>query len=273
MVTLEQLIQRAEAMLPVLQERAVATDHAGRVPEETVAEFVEAGFFRAFVPRRFGGYELDYGLTQVELCNQIGRACPSSAWVLCVVSCHPWLLGMLPDAIQRKVWGDNGPDTLITTAVSPADGKIRRVAGGYELKGRWQFSSGVDSAEWIMFGGPLDSERGRAPWLTVHKSHWEIDHKSWKPAGLRGTGSKDVCVEAFVPEAHAPPFGERPGAYLSDSYIYRLPFVPLFYYNVTCPALGAARAPWRNTSGRSCSAPTAQNRQDGRCAMPSRRRR
>jgi 3-hydroxy-9,10-secoandrosta-1,3,5(10)-triene-9,17-dione monooxygenase len=241
MSSLEELVSRAESMVPRLQQRAAETERLGRIPDETIAEFTDAGFFRAFVPRRYGGYELDYGLTQVELCNQIGRGCASSAWVLTVVSCHPWLMGMLPDSIQSKVWGTTGPDTLLTTAVSPADGKIRRVAGGYELKGRWQFSSGVDAAEWIMFGGPLEGERTRAPWLTVHKSQWQIDQDSWHPAGLRGTGSKDVCVDAFVPEGDAPPFGERPGAGLSDSYIYRLPFVPLFYYNVACPALGVAR--------------------------------
>src|SRR5690606_11794213 len=31
------------------------------------------------------------------------------------------------------------------------------------------------------------------------------------------------------------------GAGLHDSYIYRLPFVPFFFYNVSAPALGVAR--------------------------------
>ena len=130
MSTLEELVGRAEAMVPRLMERAADTERLGRIPDKTIAEFTDAGFFRAFVPRRYGGYELDYPLTQVELCNQIGRGCGSSAWVLTVVSCHPWLLGMLPDSIQQKVWGTTGPDTLLPTAVSPADAKIRRVAGG-----------------------------------------------------------------------------------------------------------------------------------------------
>jgi 3-hydroxy-9,10-secoandrosta-1,3,5(10)-triene-9,17-dione monooxygenase len=238
--TLDDLVTRAEAMLPALGARAVDTHRNGRVPSETIDDFKAAGFFRVFVPKRFGGYELDYGRTQVELCNQIGRACASSAWVWSVVACHPWLLGMLPDAVQQEVWR-TGPDTLMTTAVSPSTGKIRRVPGGFRLQGRWQFSSGVDAAEWIMFGGPLEGEHSRAPWLVVPHKDWEIDHESWHPAGLRGTGSKDVTVDAFVPEELTAPFGARPGAVQSDSYIYRLPFVPMFYYNVACPALGVAR--------------------------------
>ena len=58
----------------------------GRLPQQTIDEFKEAGFFRVFVPKRYGGFELDYGLTQVELCNQIGRGCGSSAWVFSVAA-------------------------------------------------------------------------------------------------------------------------------------------------------------------------------------------
>src|SRR6476660_5139533 len=129
--TLADLVESAAAMVPVLKQRAAQTERDGRISEATIADFRAAGFFKVFVPKRYGGLELDYGLTQVELCNQVGRGCASSAWVLSVVSCHPWLLGMLPDSIQAKVWGTTGPDTLLTTAVSPADGKIRRVPGGY----------------------------------------------------------------------------------------------------------------------------------------------
>ncbi len=239
--TIAELAARAEAMLPVLKQRAARAEAEGRVPPETIEEFTSAGFFRVFVPQRYGGFELDYGPTQVELCNQIGRGCGSSAWVWSVVACHAWLLGMMPEAAQEAVWS-TGPDTLMTTAVSPSTGKIRRVEGGYLLSGRWQFSSGCDFAEWILFNGPLDGEKARAPWCLVNRKDFEIDHDSWHPMGLAGTGSKDVEVrDAFVPEEWASAMGARPGAHLSDSYIYRIPFVPFFFYNTSCPALGVAR--------------------------------
>jgi 3-hydroxy-9,10-secoandrosta-1,3,5(10)-triene-9,17-dione monooxygenase len=239
--TLEDLVTRAEAMVPALKERAARAEAEGRLPLETIEEFIEAGFFRVFVPKRYGGLELDNGLTQVELCNQIGRGCGSSAWVFSVVACHAWLLGMMPEAAQDAVWS-TGPDTLMTTAVSPSTGKIKRVEGGYRLSGRWQFSSGCDFAQWILFSGPLEGEKARAPWCLVNKKDFEIDHDSWHPMGLVGTGSKDVDVkDAFVPDEWASPMGARPGAYLHESYIYRVPFVPFFFLNVSCPALGVAR--------------------------------
>ncbi|HEU0073744.1 MAG TPA: acyl-CoA dehydrogenase family protein [Dehalococcoidia bacterium] len=239
--TIAELADRAEDMLPALKQRAARAEAEGRLPQETIDEFKEAGFLRVFVPRRYGGLELDYGLTQVELCNQIGRACGSSAWVFSVVTCHAWLLGMMPEPAQEAVWS-TGPDTLMTTAVSPSTGKIRRVEGGYLLNGRWQFSSGCDFAEWILLSGPLEGEQRRAPWCLVHKRDFEIDHDSWHPMGLAGTGSKDVDVkDAFVPEAWTSGWGARPGASLHESYIYRIPFIPFFFINTSSPALGVAR--------------------------------
>ncbi len=239
--TIHELAARAEDMLPALRERATRTEAEGHVPQETIDEFKEAGFFRVFVPKRYGGYELDYGLTQVELCNQIGRACGSSAWVWSVVAVHAWILGTMPEATQEAVWS-TGPDTLVTTAVSPSTGQIKRVEGGYVLNGKWQFSSGCDFAEWILLSGPLEGEQGRAPWCLVNKKDFEIDHDSWHPMGLAGTGSKDVQVkDAFVSEEQASAMGARPGAHLHDSYIYRIPFAPFFFINVSTPALGVAR--------------------------------
>jgi 3-hydroxy-9,10-secoandrosta-1,3,5(10)-triene-9,17-dione monooxygenase len=239
--TLEDLVARAEAMVPALKQRAATAERDGRLSRETIEEFKDAGFFRVFVPKRYGGLELDYGLTQIEICNQLGRACGSSAWVFSVVTCHAWLLGMMPEAAQEAVWS-SGPDTLMTTAVSPSTGKIRRVQGGYRLSGRWQFSSGCDFAEWILFSGPLEGEKARAPWCLVNKEDFEVDHDSWHPMGLAGTGSKDVDVkDAFVPDAWASGWGARPGALLNESYIFRIPFIPFFFINTSSPALGVAR--------------------------------
>jgi 3-hydroxy-9,10-secoandrosta-1,3,5(10)-triene-9,17-dione monooxygenase len=96
--TIEEMVQRARALLPALRERAAATEALGQLPAETVADFYRGGFFRVLQPQRFGGYELDYGRTQLELCSTLGQACGSSAWVQMVVACHAWCLAMFPDA-------------------------------------------------------------------------------------------------------------------------------------------------------------------------------
>ena len=126
--SVEELEARAEALLPRLRERAAQTEALRRVPDETIEEFCQAGFFRLFQPARYGGYELDYGPVQLALGGQLGRACGSSAWVQCVVACHAWLLGMFPRAAQDAVWADD-PEALLSTAISMRSARGRPVAG------------------------------------------------------------------------------------------------------------------------------------------------
>ena len=55
------IFARAEALVPVLAERAAKCEELRRVPDETLADFHSTGLFRMLQPRRFGGSELDYG--------------------------------------------------------------------------------------------------------------------------------------------------------------------------------------------------------------------
>jgi 3-hydroxy-9,10-secoandrosta-1,3,5(10)-triene-9,17-dione monooxygenase len=54
----DDLLARARALVPVLRERAGAADTARRMPDETLADLLDAGIFRIVQPRRFGGYQV-----------------------------------------------------------------------------------------------------------------------------------------------------------------------------------------------------------------------
>src|SRR6266852_8262021 len=125
-----------------------------RMPDETIADFLQAGLLRIFVPERYGGYEIDYGPIQLALSRQLGRACGSSAWVQSVVACHAWLLGMFPRAAQDAVWGSD-PEALLSTGISMRAGLGRPVDGGYQVEGHWEFSSGIDAVQWVMLMVPI----------------------------------------------------------------------------------------------------------------------
>ncbi|MFP5307428.1 MAG: flavin-dependent monooxygenase, partial [Gammaproteobacteria bacterium] len=51
LVTPEVLVQRAREMIPRLKERAAKCEADRKVPDETVAEMQEAGFFRVLQPK------------------------------------------------------------------------------------------------------------------------------------------------------------------------------------------------------------------------------
>ena len=86
-VTAEQLLERAIAMQPVLRERANHARELRRVPDETISDFKQAGFFRMIQPCRYGGYEMN-PKHFYDVVFELARACPSSAWVLSVVAVH-----------------------------------------------------------------------------------------------------------------------------------------------------------------------------------------
>jgi 3-hydroxy-9,10-secoandrosta-1,3,5(10)-triene-9,17-dione monooxygenase len=95
--------ERTHALVPRLRQRARTSEELRRLPDETVQDFRDAGLFRVLQPARYGGYQLDYGRIQVELCSVLSQACGSSGWVQSVIGCHAWCLGMFgPQASRRS---------------------------------------------------------------------------------------------------------------------------------------------------------------------------
>ena len=58
-VDTSELIARAEALTPVLANRARGAEEARRVPDETIADLRAGGLLRVGKPSRFGGHGLD----------------------------------------------------------------------------------------------------------------------------------------------------------------------------------------------------------------------
>src|ERR1700752_951889 len=196
----EALLARAEALVPVLRERAPRAEQLRRLPEETIADMHSSGLFRMLQPARVGGSELPFHALY-ELTAVIGTGCGSTSWVLANLAAHHWLLGMWHPEAQEEIWGQS-PDSLISSALIFPRGRARRVEGGYRLSGRWPFSSGIDPSSWNMFGAVVsDEETGENEprmFLVPANDYSVID--TWQVIGLAGTGSKDVEVaDVFVP--------------------------------------------------------------------------
>ena len=238
-------VERAQALVPALQERWSRADELRRVPDETIADFREAGFFRMLQPARWGGFEVD-PKTFFDVQMTIARGCPSSAWVLGVIGVHAWQLALFDEAAQNDVWAEDS-STLISSSYAPT-GKIEKVDGGYKVSGRWSFSSGSDHARWVFLGGFAPAAEGSPPDMRTFllpRSDYRIDD-NWHVVGLTATGSKDIVVEgAFVPEhrTHKLIDGFRcksPGNRINTSSLFRLPFGQIFVRSVSSTAIGIA---------------------------------
>jgi 3-hydroxy-9,10-secoandrosta-1,3,5(10)-triene-9,17-dione monooxygenase len=235
-------------LIPEVRRRADAAERDRRIPAETMASLRQAGVFRAFVPRVYGGDERT--LTDVlDAMTDLAAACPSTAWVGSLFAMHSIAACWLEKRAQDEIFGD-GPDVPIASSVAPM-GALVAADGGYRLEGKWSFSSGVEHAQWIIVGATLKSDSAstvpdyvfcfvRASDVTL------ID--DWHVAGLRATGSKSVELNGvFIPRHRvavlkAVQDGTAPGLLVHRQPFYRLPWYPVFVCAFPAAGLGTALA-------------------------------
>ncbi|MCF1592585.1 hypothetical protein [Streptomyces muensis] len=237
-------LERIDSILPLLRENTLKADELRRVPDENIRAMTDAGVFRAVQPRQWGGLEVD-PTTWEEALVRLGSACPASSWVGSLLGGHAWYLGLFTQQAQQDVWGEN-PDARAASSLAPT-GKVERVGDGYRLTGRWKFLSGVDHAQWILLGGSIPDE-GDGPEFRVFlvpATDYEIDQDSWRVAGLQGSGSKEVTVDAIVPEYRTQTIEDaynhtEPGKAVNTGPIFELPWLTMWAYNIASPAIGAA---------------------------------
>jgi 3-hydroxy-9,10-secoandrosta-1,3,5(10)-triene-9,17-dione monooxygenase len=243
------VIARAQALVPQLRERAERTEELRRLPPVSERDLHEAGLFRILQPKRVGGSEFDY-VALVDFADVIGRADASVAWNLVNLASHHWMLGMFDPYAQDMIWNKD-PDVLIASSFVFPAGRAKKVQGGYRLRGRWPFSSGVDSSEWNMLAGVVssDDEADGIEYriFLLNKSDYTVSD-TWNASGLKGTGSNDVEVnDVFVAETMTLAVadlagGPTPGSAVNPSALYALPVFSLFPYVLSGVALGNAQA-------------------------------
>jgi alkylation response protein AidB-like acyl-CoA dehydrogenase len=190
---------------PVVREHAPQGEIDRRLAPEVVGAMVDAGIFRAWVPRAFGGLEMD-PVSALKVFEGIAHADGSAGWVA-GNSAHATLMGqLLPDDGAAEVFAD--PRVILAGASFPPGAAVP-VEGGYRLTGRWPFGSGCHYATWLGVGVlVMDGDTPRTgpdgnPVLilaVVDASEVEIV-ENWNTLGMRGTGSHDLrLTDVFVPE-------------------------------------------------------------------------
>jgi 3-hydroxy-9,10-secoandrosta-1,3,5(10)-triene-9,17-dione monooxygenase len=241
----QELIGRARDMFPVLRERAPEAERNRRVPDETQQAFVEAGFYRIFQPRRYGGYEMDFQV-MLDICSELGRGCGSSSWVYSNVTGQSWINGMKDEQAQDDVWADNS-DALIASAFPGKGASVKAVDGGWVADGQWSFSSGIDFVDWVNLQLFVKQEAGPPQhfFAIVPRSDYEIVD-DWFANGLAATGSRSLRVkDVFIPAyrgigAGQVAGGPTPGSAVNSSPIYKLPLFAIGNKQFAATALGIA---------------------------------
>ncbi|MER7015481.1 acyl-CoA dehydrogenase family protein [Saccharopolyspora sp. NPDC000359] len=233
------VVARAAALRDQLASHRSEGEQQRRLADEVIAALEAAGLFRAWVPRRFGGAELDLR-TYLDATAEVTKGDASAGWLVMILGCGDWLTGLFPDQAQQEVFGTD-PDTKVCQVLSPK-ARARRADGGWLVSSRWAPASGCLHAEWAMLGMTLP-EQGAAFGLVPMRELTVED--TWFTLGMRATGSNLlVGQDLFIPDhrvLHRGPAtrGEFPRTG-NDSPRYQAALVPTLATFLIAPLLGMA---------------------------------
>lgn len=240
-----ELMDRVRALAPAFGERAAAGEEARQIPPESAREMLDAGVARILMPKRFGGYELDFS-TWLDVVLELAQVDASHAWCASLFVHHAHLIAQFPDECQQAIWAD-GPDVPIAASFAPRAQAVR-ADGGYRVSGKdSSFSSGVGHATWVMVGAMTQGDA--APewkFFMIPPGEFTI-RDTWHTAAMRGTGSNTIVTDnVFVPDSRVLSLadlrpGKGPGGAVNANPLYRVPF--FFYAPLTfaAPMLGAVQ--------------------------------
>jgi 3-hydroxy-9,10-secoandrosta-1,3,5(10)-triene-9,17-dione monooxygenase len=76
----QSVLDGVDELLPKLRQRAQETEDLRRLPDDTVSELQEIGFFRLLQPKQWDGLECDPALFY-EAARRLASACGSTGWV------------------------------------------------------------------------------------------------------------------------------------------------------------------------------------------------
>ena len=233
------LLERVRALVPLVAERAADAEQKRKPDDEVIEALKASGVFRSFVPKRFGGYEIDLELF-VDVGVAVSEACASTGWITTFYMEHNWQLGNFSRELQEEIFSRQ-PFVLAPGSVNPNDGIATPKGDGYELTGHWRFGTGIVHADWVLLSGRIATEPEGTPRMFLVRPDAVEVIDNWHVDGMAATGSRDIVAKAvFVPERQVT---LRPisGGVPRDDYLGRIPVLPMLSLTAAIPSLGAAR--------------------------------
>jgi 3-hydroxy-9,10-secoandrosta-1,3,5(10)-triene-9,17-dione monooxygenase len=251
-LTQEAMIARAEALAPAVRADAEAAERRGYYSPELHGKFRDAGFYRLFVPRRYGGYEFDFP-TYYRVMVAISTADPGIGWCLALGASHALhVASYFPPAAQDKIFGPTRD--FIAPGSLPARAKPQCVAvpdgDGYRISGKWPYASGSPYSSHLLGGAHIKDAPDQRLMIVVPRDQYEVLEDWGAILGLKGSGSNTIQVkDGWIPRDFAVPmaqFGptgtDTPGWRLHGNSLYAGQFMGYAGGALACSQVGAAKA-------------------------------
>jgi alkylation response protein AidB-like acyl-CoA dehydrogenase len=237
---------RAKALAPLLKAQAEAGEAKGELTGEVVEALHAEGMFAMWLPRLFGGAELD-PVRSLEVVESLAYADTSTGWTLMATAlCVGMSAAYLGDAAVAALFGGNRTPVMAGQGIPNGRAAVRD--GGYLLSGSWSYASGLKHSQYVYTAALV--EEGGEPRKLLDGSNeirvfvvprGEADVKSdWDVLGLRATGSVDYSLaDVFVPDEWTHTAAAQTP--LRGGALYTLGLIALAAIGHTGFALGAGR--------------------------------
>ncbi len=238
-----EVIERARDIAAAVAPQVERAEQMRRMPPENVKAMMDSGLMPLMRPARFGGLGGDW-LDLLNVCTEVGRVCGSTAWCLSFLLHHQWIFAYFPDAAQKRVFG-TARDPKFVASFAPV-GKVRPVAGGWELSGEWPWGSGGDHCDCGMVNAIVPGEPPQARMFLLLPGQFRM-RDVWYSVGLKGSGTNNIVVDpVFVPEAFTLDIEQArdataPGCSLDDGVLFRSSLTAQTWIGLLAPLLGVAR--------------------------------
>jgi 3-hydroxy-9,10-secoandrosta-1,3,5(10)-triene-9,17-dione monooxygenase len=202
-LTPAELIARAVALRPKLIAAQADTEERTYHSEELHQEFLDAGFYRLYVPRRYGGYEFDVP-TFMRMVLELSRGCVSTGWCVGLASAHALqIASWFEEQAQAEIFGDG--DFRAASVAAPI-GPATRSDDGWELNGKVGYCSGIPYSTHYMGQALIVGEdlqpTERMLLFVAPRSEFTVLDDWGDLLGLKGSGSQSIVFEHGRIPAH-----------------------------------------------------------------------
>ena len=234
-------------LAPLLREEGMWAERERRMSERAVAALCEAGFFRVWVPRQYGGLELDL-VSGLRLFEELSRIEGAAGWVAGNAAALHTILQVLPEATVDEIFAVDDP--IVAGGWFPPGAAVP-VAGGYSVSGRWQFASACHHATYhigmalVMEGAEprMDANGNPVQMIFVYPAEEGTIVDNWNTIGMRGTGSHDLILnDHWIPAERTylvAPFDSPAPAFRGPLYRFGIWIAPI---QIAVQIMGEAQA-------------------------------
>lgn len=237
------LVARVHSTGEILARNAVAADANRLVPEESVAALKRIGAFNISRLQRYGGYEGGARML-MEVARAIGNYCPASAWITVISNGSVMLANRFEYELLDSIFATDEP-VLMASMFSSPQGKATKVEGGWQITGKWPFSSNIMNSQWSI--GILKTEANGQEGIgfaILPREQYTIDD-TWYTIGMRGTASNTMVIDnQFVSELQVIPAERMMGsgfeASAEETFGRRITPHLTMSTTIATPALGAS---------------------------------